>query len=639
MKAAIQKIDKKKWILGAVVVVCIFLLSLAIELVGFQWNLLFLKDGQKGTITYNLSELNKTGFREENGVWIAEQDNAQIHLRFDRMYVNKLEYGYNTSSDLETQITVDTYDVYGQSEIKSLEDNGAYQLDRSVQNIRMDTDSITLSVPEGTEITYIQIDNSIQWNPLRYLFICVVLFFITALIVFRKLWARKVEAGFLLVAVSIGILLLGLLPAKSVSWDEQIHFRSAYEYSFRSNVIWTDSAQQIRHTDEANSYSIEERNDAIQYMNEHADYNSPQSVETRGKIPNYKDYGYFAQAFMLLLGRKLGFTFSICYTLGRLGNFILYTFMMYMAIRNIKIGKRMRALIALMPTPMFLSCVYTYDAVITSFLMVAFSIIINELLEPEKRLSFGNAFLFIGLTIFACLPKAVYVFFILLGLLLPESKFQSKSAKWIFKIGLVSIFIILLSTYAFSAIIDPQGSSDSRGGDTDVARQLSLMLGHPLGFLEILFKNMQQSMGSYVIGSPSLLHYAYLGEYKTYNLQILMAALIIFTALTDTYGERDGEMLQLKSNQKIFLGLVVLGAAAMTWVALYVAFTPVGLTQINGVQGRYYIPLLVPFFLLFRSKKIKNLIRPETYHIILFGGTAFLSMFLIYHNILKLLCF
>ena len=146
-------------------------------------------------------------------------------------------------------------------------------------------------------------------------------------------------------------------------------------------------------------------------------------------------------------------------------------------------------------------------------------------------------------------------------------------------------------------------------------------------------------MRSYVIGSPSLLHYAYLGEYKTYNLQILMAALIIFTALTDTYGERDGEMLQLKSNQKIFLGLVVLGAAAMTWVALYVAFTPVGLTQINGVQGRYYFPLLVPFFLLFRSKKIKNLIRPETYHIILFGGTAFLSMFLIYHNILKPLCF
>ena len=222
---------------------------------------------------------------------------------------------------------------------------------------------------------------------------------------------------------------------------------------------------------------------------------------------------------------------------------------------------------------------------------------------------------------------------------MPESKFQGKSAKWIFKIGLVAIFLILMSTYALSAVINPQSVSDSRGGDTDVARQISLMMGHPLGFLEVLFKNMQQSSGAYVIGSSSLLHYAYLGEYKTYNLQILMAALIIFTALTDTYGERDGKMLQLKLNQKIFLGLVVLGAAVMTWVALYVAFTPVGLTQINGVQGRYYIPLLVPFFLLFRSSKIKNLIRPETYHIILFGGTAFLSMFLIYHNVLKPLCF
>ena len=639
MKAAIQNIDKKKWILGAVVVVSIFLLSLAIEFIGFQWNLLFLEENQKGVISYQLSEVNKTGFQEENGSWIAERDNAQIHLQFDKMYINKLEYGYDTSSDVEARITVDSYDVYGNPEIKSIEDNGAYQLDRSVQNIRMDASSITLSVPEGTEITYIQIDNSIQWNPLRYLFICVVLFFIAALIAFRKLWARKVEAGFLLVAVCIGVLLLALLPAKSVSWDEQIHFGGAYELSFRSNVPWTDSAQQIRHTDEANSYSLEERTDAIQYMNEHADYNAPKNVEAHGKIPDYKSYSYFGQVIMLLLGRKLGLSFAVCYTLGRLGNFIVYVFMMYMAIRNIKIGKRVMALIALLPTPMFLSCVYTYDAVITSFLMVAFCIIVNELLEPNKKLSFGNALLFIGLTAFACLPKAVYIFFILLGLLLPESKFQSKSSKWIFKIGLVATFLILLSTYAFSAIVDPQGSSDSRGGDTDVARQLSVILGHPLGFLEVLFKNMQQSMGSYVIGSSSLLHYAYLGEYRTYNLQIIMAALIIFTALTDTYGEKDGEMLQLKLNQKIFLGLVILGAAVTTWVALYVAFTPVGLTQINGVQGRYYIPLLVPFFLLFRSKKIKNLIRPETYHMILFGGAAFLSMFLIYHNILKPLCF
>lgn len=140
---------------------------------GISVESLFLKDGQKGTITYNLSELNKTGFQEENGVWIAEQDNAQIHLRFDRMYVNKLEYGYNTSSDVQAQITVNSYDVYGNPEIKSIEDNGAYQLDRSVQNIRMDASSITLSVPEGTEITYIQIDNSIHGTPLQVFYLSV----------------------------------------------------------------------------------------------------------------------------------------------------------------------------------------------------------------------------------------------------------------------------------------------------------------------------------------------------------------------------------------------------------------------------------------------------------------------------------
>lgn len=635
----LRQIDKKKWIFAAIIVISVFLVALVIEFVGFQYKVLFLDDSQKGVLSYNLADIEKSGFRQEGDRLVAYYDDAKIQLKLNKMYVNKLEYGYQTDKNFKAAVTVETFDGYGNPDTKKLTDSSASQLERSVQNIRMEATEITVSVPEGTEISYIQINNTIQFNVFRYLFVCVVMFFVIALIAFRKLWARKVEAGFLLVAVSVGILLLFLSPPKSISWDEEIHFRNAYEMSFRSRVPWNESARQIRYVSEANSYSIEERADAIRYMDEKGDYSQPTKIEERAKLINYKDYGYMTQAAMLLIGRKLHLPFSICYIMGRMGNFLLYVFVMYMAIRNIKIGKRVMALIALLPTPLFLSSVYAYDAVITSFLMAGFSIIINELLEPEKKLSFWNAFLFIGLTTFACMPKAVYIFFILLGLLLPESKFQSKSSKWLFKAGLVAIFCILMSTYFFAAVVDPSNSADARGGATDVGEQLRLITGHPLAYLEILFKNMQASMGSYLIGSPSLLHYAYLGEHNTYNLQIVMAALIIFVALTDTYGEKDGEMIQLKSSNRIFLGLVILASAVMTWTALYLAFTPVGLNRINGVQGRYYIPLLIPFYLLFRSRKIKNTIKPETYHTILFGGVAFLSMFLIYHNILKPLCY
>lgn len=632
--------EKKKSILAAAVTVAaLFLVSLAIEMVGFQYHLLFLDESKKGMITYSLPDMEQSGFAQENGQLTALRDDATLHVSFDKMYVNKLEYGYSSASEFKAQVLVDTYDGYGSPDQEEMTDSSASQLKRSVQNIRMDASGITLKVPEGTTITYFQINNQLQFNYLRFGFIFVVLLLIAALYAGRKIWARKVEAGFLLVAVAIGFLLLLLLPAKNVSWDEQIHFRTAYQQSFRSKVVWTESARQLKDVVEANAYSIEERADALEYMDEHADYSDPVRIEERGKVPYYKDYSYYSQSAFLLLGRKLNLPFSVCFRLGRMGNFLFYVFLMYLAVRNIKIGKRIMALIGLLPTPLFLSAVYSYDAVITACLMLAFSIIVNELLEPEKKLSFWNAFLFIGLVVFASLPKSVYVFFILLALMLPQSKFHSKSAKWIFKTGIVLIFFILMSTYLFAAVVDPVDAADIRGGDTDVSRQLGLVLGHPLTYLEILLKDMQKSMGSYVIGSASLLHYAYLGEYTAYNLQVVMAILIAFVVLTDTFEEKDGKMLQLRAGNRVFLALVILGSAVTIWTALYIAFTPVGTMYINGVQGRYYIPLLVPLFLLFRTSKLKNSINREVYHLILFGGAAFLSLFMIYQEVLKPLCY
>ena len=41
------------------------------------------------------------------------------------------------------------------------------------------------------------------------------------------------------------------------------------------------------------------------------------------------------------------------------------------------------------------------------------------------------------------------------------------------------------------------------------------------------------------------------------------------------------------------------GVLVLIWTALYLAFTEVGEVVIKGVQGRYYIPLLLPLFWFF----------------------------------------
>ena len=44
----------------------------------------------------------------------------------------------------------------------------------------------------------------------------------------------------------------------------------------------------------------------------------------------------------------------------------------------------------------------------------------------------------------------------------------------------------------------------------------------------------------------------------------------------------------------------------LIWTALYLSFTPVGSLVINGVQSRYFIPLILPLLIIINTNKIKT---------------------------------
>ena len=62
----------------------------------------------------------------------------------------------------------------------------------------------------------------------------------------------------------------------------------------------------------------------------------------------------------------------------------------------------------------------------------------------------------------------------------------------------------------------------------------------------------------------------------------------------------------LKLRDKLIIAVGIIGIILLIWTALYLSFTPVGENYINGVQPRYFIPLLLPIFYIFKTDKIKN---------------------------------
>lgn len=87
------------------------------------------------------------------------------------------------------------------------------------------------------------------------------------------------------------------------------------------------------------------------------------------------------------------------------------------------------------------------------------------------------------------------------------------------------------------------------------------------------------------------------------------AVYVFIIALLDY---REGEFYFCLKD-KIALLIAVILSWGLTMTALYITFTPVGASDILGVQGRYFAPLLLPFLLIIRNDKVLNKINESKY--------------------------
>lgn len=163
---------KKQALKHTVAVLILAILAFAIELVGFQWRLL---GSQTGTRPFALEELQKSGFSMKDGALLAQREGASLKLPLSGEYVDKLEYGYQGEKDFTAVLKVAGFDRYGNSAEQELQDMNSAKFGRSVQKIGCTASSITLEVPKGTSITYIQTRNILSVNWIRLLFVFVTL--------------------------------------------------------------------------------------------------------------------------------------------------------------------------------------------------------------------------------------------------------------------------------------------------------------------------------------------------------------------------------------------------------------------------------------------------------------------------------
>lgn len=431
---------------------------------------------------------------------------------------------------------------------------------------------------------------------------CFALF--AALAILFCVWLRRaeIEVLFLVLSLTSGILLSVILPlTTNVSWDDQIHYKWALEWTSVGEVPVTQADLdmcQITYS-KAEMTDAATRDDAVEKMD--ADYKGGTvTVFTEKRLNLYQAIGYAPTVIGLQLGRILDLPYHIIFVLGRMANAIFYSIVVYFAIKITPVGKRILTVVGLFPTSVFLAANYSYDPWVTSMTMLWAAMLFRAHVSEGEQFTVKCLIPMLAVYVLACGPKAVYLPLGCMFLLLIWKKVKrGKRTPHYIAIGIVILCIAMIMLLPFVTNIG--GYSDVRGGTgVSSAGQVAYIFTHPLVYTRTLLTHVVNYI-SFEKANGYMAFFAYLG----YTPHFLLLLVLLWVAVFLDRNENDIIILKSNVNRALVL-LLMFCMACLISTALYITFTPVGADAIGGVQPRYLLPLVFPTLVYVGISRIKN---------------------------------
>ena len=629
-----MKKNRKK--AGIFAFLLVFLLGLCLE---FFCNVPALQAQKDGNASYAiaLGDVSQSGFEEtDEGLRLAGEEGF-LHIPLRGGYIGDFCYSYEYDGLLNVSVRVGLNNAYGEvreRDARNLTDRNCKVLNTSWIPVQKKAAYVDLYVSrDGLRepgLSYIDFDSlpltftgfeavtspAVNWYRLCFFWCAAGL--LTGLLFFRDVVAAKMELGFLVISLTVGTLFSLSLPANKVSWDEEVHFSQVYWLAnYRTPVPVSPAIlQEFSAGIDTWTYnqpgSGEELEALHSYLDSEGDYRNGEHLWSID-LNKTTMTGYVTQALFVKAGSLLHLPFSVVYRLGRLGNLFLYCAVMYLAIKKTPVGKGIMTFLALMPEPVMLAGVYSYDPTVTAFLSLSFAWILSVLLVPEQKMTWKAYAVILLSFLWGCRIKAVYAPLILLGLLIPKEKFRSRREELLMKGGFAALCVFLMLSFVLPVLLAPRDIGDVRGDNTSEKGQMAYILGQPLTYARILFVNIFRTFPSYVFGEKSLGLLGHQGEVAFPWLIYAGSAAVILTDGWSDCGK------QLSKMQKLWMFLLSGTAAVLVWTSMYIAFTTPGNTYIDGVQGRYYLPFLFLVWLSFHPKWVKADLERKDYNALVLG--------------------
>ncbi|NHM33949.1 DUF2142 domain-containing protein [Neobacillus terrae] len=323
----------------------------------------------------------------------------------------------------------------------------------------------------------------------------------------------------------------------------------------------------------------------------------------RNYASSYPPTIYIPQAIGLWVGRLFFDSPMMMMYLGRIFNLFAYVTIVYFALKIVPIKKNLFYIMALLPMSINQAATLSGDSMIISSAFLFTAYVLYMAYGNVERITLKHILATIGIGIFICVSKIVYYPIAFLFFLIPLRKFIDKK-DFIKKLLLVFAgFTIPYLIWNWLNLANLSIPDVRTHAGVLPKGQISFILTHPFLYIKVLidsFIGLGQSkfLGMLGIGI-SIYHYS-TPDIVIYTFLFLM---ILFGLVND---ERDLELYKYRKMDKAIIVFVMLAIILLVYTALYVGYTPVGHSIVNGVQGRYLVPVSIFMFLSISNRQVIN---------------------------------
>lgn len=302
------------------------------------------------------------------------------------------------------------------------------------------------------------------------------------------------------------------------------------------------------------------------------------------RMEYYSIINYLPETLGLSLGRALNLGSVLSLYMGRIFLMLLYIWATFRAVKRTPIGKGILAGVATLPISLMMSSAISYDPmVILSTLSFIASILYLYQYKNNKNSDNGLIEAVLWTFIIGAVKGGGYLILLPLVIILMERK------HW--KQGLVIICAGIISVVLFNNIM-PSGKELFQFGFKEGEHMsAAYAFHHPLHFLDMCIE-------SYIIGLDSLTINAggtALAWVEIVLPTVIVALLMILTGIYSIF-EKDDIILR-KTDKYIMASIVLIGIIATPVMLL--SWTTKGTRWIEGLQGRYYLPLFPLILIIF----------------------------------------